>query len=597
MGFSNSLLSSRLKQSGRPSIYPPESILPYWGGQTIQIIDHEHRPKGPLTGKYLDPVDYCREVLHQDPIPIIAEVLRSLREPPCKTLVKSGHAIGKTWCAAVALNWWFDTFDPCVIISTAPTAEHVRSVLWKEVRLQRMQAGLPACSPPSAPIMQTHSEHYAIGITARVGESFQGRHRKNMLFLMDECVGIVPIWWESFKSMFNIDENHVWLAICNPTDQASEAYAQDHLKGAAKWRSFSISSLDHPNIVSQLRGDKQVIPGAVSVSMVNDWVDNWCERIDPKQEIIRTGKEDLQRDVQWPPPVQCNCGDLTGEPEPTCKRCDGTGITPAGPWYRPKLEFECRALGIWPTMARAGVWSEAIWQMCVNYGGPESLRPRLPESPSILPEIGIDCASHGDDYSSFFVRWGGCGMHHEEANGWDPVRIFERTMELAQRFAEIVSDRRPPQGVRIKANQIRIKIDDDGTGGGVIALLRRADMSVSAINSNSLPMREGWYPNRRSELWFSVRDMAKRGEVDLSRLKPSSLDRLKAQAMVVEYQLRLGMREVEPKKITKQKCGRSPDSMDSMNLAWYAGRGLDEPVVLDEPKRPTLDQRIFGRKR
>jgi hypothetical protein len=108
--------------------------------------------------------------------------------------------------------------------------------------------------------------------------------------------------------------------------------------------------------------------------------------------------------------------------------------------------------------------------------------------------------------------------------------------------------------------------------------------------------RDGWYPNKRSELWFEVRDRARLGKLDLSRLPKESLRRLKSQAMVVEWSLdAAGRRVVEPKDITKRKCGRSPDSMDSLHLAWYTGIEFEAPPVIDEPPRRLLDERVFGK--
>lgn len=518
----------------------------------------QSRQTAALAGRYPDPVEYARAVLRVEPIPVIQNVLRSLTQPPFKTLVKSGHNIGKSHAAAIAINWFFDTFAPCAVISTAPTQRDVCDVLWKEVRMQRQRAGLPDdFVGGAAPHMRTGPDHYAKGFTARLGESLQGRHDLRMLFVMDEAVGISPIFWHTFKSMFRAEAGHAWLAICNPTDTASEAYQQESDAVRDKsWHMFTLSALEHPNIERELRGEPPLIPAAVSLQQVHSWVADWCEPIRPETEEIR------KTDLEWPPG--------------------------SGRWYRPGPVFQCRAQGQWPTLGSSGVWSDALWERATT--------TRLEVPKERLPEIGCDVAYHGMDYTSIFVRWGPCGMSHEEANGWDHVRTANRLTELAQTWADKASSMRYRKTGLVDPKQIPIKVDDDGTGGGVVSLLRSEGYAVVPVGAGTKASRAGWYPNKRSELWFEACGLARAGQMDLTRLPQDTLRRLRNQAMVVEWSIDpLGQRVVEPKDIIKKKCGRSPDSMDALNLAWYTSGLFEAPIILDEPRRVSLHERVFGK--
>jgi len=277
-------------------------------------------------------------------------------------MVLSGHGIGKSHAAAVAINWFFDTFDPCQIITTAPTQQSVERVLWKEVRMQRLRAGLPnVFVGPSAPFMKTSEDHLAYGFTATKGGALQGRHDLRMLLVIDEAVDVAPYYWHVFKTMFKPEEGHAMLACMNPTDQTSEAYAQDENGG---WRTFNVSSMEHPNIARQLRGEEPLIRAAVTVSQIEEWIRDWCDPINPEVEEVRTAVTERQRSVEW----------LPG----------------SGKWYRPSILFEARCLGIWPTMAVSGVWSDAIWSLAVStkLNG----EPRLVPPVHLLPEIGCDVA-------------------------------------------------------------------------------------------------------------------------------------------------------------------------------------------------------------
>lgn len=177
-----------------------------------------------------DPVGYARNVLKIKTIwERQAEIARALLKPPHKVMVRSGHNVGKTFLAAWIVNWWFDSFDPGVVISTAPRQMDVVDLLWKEVRMQRQRAGLPNCFiGPRAPEMYTAPNHYAKGYTASRGESFQGRHDAKMLFVFDEATGVDPMYWTTTKTMFKPEEGHAWLTILNPTDTTSQAYLEEH---------------------------------------------------------------------------------------------------------------------------------------------------------------------------------------------------------------------------------------------------------------------------------------------------------------------------------------------------------------------------------
>lgn len=85
-------------------------------------------------------------------------------------------------------------------------------------------------------------------------------------------------------------------------------------------------------------------------------------------------------------------------------------------------------------------------------------------------------------------------------------------------------------------------------------------------------------------MWFTVAEMARKGELDLSRLDEETLEKIGTEALAPKYKVdSKGRRVVEPKDETKKELGRSTDSMDALNLAYAAVDGLvaddDEPFV------------------
>lgn len=507
---------------------------------------------GPTVNRFAkyenDPVGYAREVLREEPWSVQCEILNALQQPPYRVMVKSGNGPGKSWTASTAINHWYDTIVPSVAITTAPTDRDVKDVLWKTVRTQRSRAGLSNdFIGPSAPEMRNAPDHYAKGFTSRGGDSFKGRHDRRMLFVFDEAIGIARDIWIATDTMFHPDGGHSWLVLFNPTDPTSFAHAQEHevdAHGNPKWNVFTLSCLDHPNVVEK----REVIPGAVTYLKIAALVAEFC---DPIHESDRTAT-----DIEW-----------------------------EGRWYRPSPEFESNVLGRWPTQGSASVWSDALWESAAA-PIPPSAPIQVPDG--VLPEIGIDNAGPGKDMFDLHSRWGPWSIRHESYNGWMMPRKLGRIKELCAELVELVNRSRPSGGAHAVARQVRIKIDDANSGGDLVAMLRADGYNAVGIH----PQRtEGVnllkYPDMRSQLWFSTPKQAGMGLVKLGRLPKKDLALLKAQAMAPAWWLdQAGRRCVEPKEITMEKLGRSPDGMDSVNLAYLA---LESAVAkwIDVPRTET----------
>jgi hypothetical protein len=474
-------------------------------------------------------------VLKVNPTPDQAEFVSSLLLPPYRSKVRSGHNVGKTWAAAWAVNFWFDTRDPAVVITTAPTERDVIDLLWTEIRLQRSRAGLPQpFIGPSAPEMRTSEEHFAKGYTARKGESFQGRHRERMLFVFDEDEGIDPVYWKTTNTMFQPDGEHAWLAIGNPTTTSSQSYMEELLvspDGSSKWRMFTLNALNHPNVLAGLRGERPPVPNAVTIGQVEQWIKDGTTPIN--------AGEHKATDIEWPPG--------------------------SGKWVRPGPDFESRCLGRRPSTSGDTVWGDLVWGMAEV----AILSPITTD----IPEIGCDVARFGFDNTEMHVRCGPCSMHHESHNGWATTQTTGRLKELAREWAEWVNViRRKKRWPDVEPTDIPVKIDDSGVGG---AIVDQADgYNFQGVGASDRAYDPEHYPNRRSELWFALYERAYRGELSLTRLPRRILAELKRQAMTPKWALDgAGRRVVEPKDATKKTLGRSPDGMDSMNLSYSPARG------------------------
>jgi hypothetical protein len=166
-------------------------------------------------------------------------------------------------------------------------------------------------------------------------------------------------------------------------------------------------------------------------------------------------------------------------------------------------------------------------------------------------------------------------------NGQDTNATVARVRELCRQWAQWAR-KRCPHGVT--EFDIPVKVDDSGVGGGVVDQVRAEGYAVAGIDAGTKAVQSDDYPRRRDELWFTVAEMGRRGELDLSRLPDDIRDGLQAEAMAPKYSLDAsGRRVVEPKDRTKKELGRSPDGMDAVALAFASVEGLstheDVPTV------------------
>lgn len=362
--------------------------------------------------------------------------------------------------------------------------------------------------------MEQTPSWYIEGLTAAKGDAFQGVHNEFFFLIFDEAVGVQRQFYEAAEGMMT-GEAAYQLLICNPTDPSSPVREME-LSG--DYHVIPVSALDHENIEAELRGDKPLYPGAVSLSWIKKALKNWCTRIDQSQ--VTTS------DIEFPPH--------------------------SGNWFRPGALFESRALGRWPTSSTNNVWSDAHYQSCLD---PQEIDLSQPL------EVGCDVARYGDDFTVIVIRRGNVVLEMFSYNG---KGLIETAGYIVSMISRHVLPHEAIQGVPIK-------IDDDGVGGGVVDILTAQAFRVIPVNAGSKAFEAEHFRNRRSELWVSVADRAADFGVDLSRVDTENLSMLKADLLIARFKLNgRGQKEVEPKDVIKtpQRLGRSPDWADALNLCF-----------------------------
>lgn len=478
-----------------------------------------------LVGVYLDPVEYAEKVLKVTLTKIQKVILSKLNEPPYKVLVRSGHNVGKSYISAVAVNWWYDTFSPSMVLTTAPTERQVKQILWKEVRLQRARVGLKGFTGPKDAYMGDDPGHFAQGFTARDGSSFQGLHSSYVLIVFDEAQGVDAEFWTAAQPMLD-GIKYGFLGIYNPVGQGTRVFVEEN--NIAKEVSageeapyhpvIQMSCLDHPNIQAELQGQPPVIPNAIRLKRLKQLLQQWADKI-PKEQSTPT---DIELDGQW---------------------------------WRPGPIADARIVGRWPLRSVNTVWSKSLFDAC-----------KVRRLSDVGPlQIGCDVARYGDDFTAIHVRKGGVSLHHERHNGWDTVQIAKRIIELCVEYSLKY------RGERINEKKIVCAIDDSGVGGGVVDYGRSEGFQFVGVNSSwTVESLEDEFPNLRSALWFSAADLAKQEKISLARLQPNMVAELEGQLCSQKYELDTRSRRMvwSKDKMKDEDGEHSPDDADGFNLAF-----------------------------
>lgn len=190
-----------------------------------------------------DAVRFTRGCLRQDTWSLQAAILQAIATGT-RVAVKACHASGKSFVSAAAVVWWVTRYRDGIVITTAPTWEQVRRVLWGEIH--KAVAGSRIAYPPlNETELRVGPGNYAIGLSTNEGVRFQGFHGR-ILIVIDEAPGVKPKIYEAIEGIRAGGDVRV-LALGNPTI-ASGPFYDAFTANRGGWRTFTISAFDTPNL-------------------------------------------------------------------------------------------------------------------------------------------------------------------------------------------------------------------------------------------------------------------------------------------------------------------------------------------------------------
>lgn len=205
--------------------------------------------------------------------------------------IEAATSVGKTYFLPYVIYWFLDTYPNSLVITTAPKRDQLRRVLWSEManaypKFRRIRPysefltlnvrvdknaikTLNTTEKNGIVNIEGNPGHEAIGFVSGVGAGeesatkFQGFHRENMLFVIDETAGVHTAVITAIINTCT-DTNNLVIAVGNPDSQVDALHTFCNL---TKVEHIIISALDHPNIV--VPSDKTLIPGAVTQQSID----------------------------------------------------------------------------------------------------------------------------------------------------------------------------------------------------------------------------------------------------------------------------------------------------------------------------------------
>lgn len=213
-----------------------------------------------------------------------AEVSISVRDHR-RTAVPSCHEAGKSFLAARLTCWWIATHDPgeAFVVTTAPSFQQVRAILWREINRAHRKAALPGHTNQTE--WHLNGELVAFGRKPEDTEpaGFQGIHQRYVLVIIDEACGVPKALWDAADSLIANEGGRI-LAIGNPDDPIS--YFADVCKPGSGWNVIAIDGLQTPNVTGEAVPD-DVRPLLISPLWIEEKRKSWGEESPLYQSKVR----------------------------------------------------------------------------------------------------------------------------------------------------------------------------------------------------------------------------------------------------------------------------------------------------------------------
>lgn len=462
--------------------------------------------------------------------------------------IEAGHTVGKTKLASGLFSHFFDTCGPAIIYSFAPGYEQINDLLWKEIRTDRGNAGLPG-RLLDTPELKLRPNYFAKGRATNDAhgkgtERIQGQHGKYLMFILDEAEGVADFVYSAVESMSS-GGIVIVIMLANPRTRTSQFHRQ---RVRADVVNFRISCIYHPNVLA----GKEIVAGAVR----RDYVENMLQE---HADVVGRHDEDAHTfELPWRP----------------------------GVIYQPDAEYMFRVLGVAPKnlsdncFFSPGRYEQACSrQMAEGEGWDRTLR------------IGVDVARYGADAGTIYARWRGEMWRHCAIQGQDTNAYRQEIRTLCERMRG--------KG----AGRIHLRVDGGGGyASGIVDPLRIdldflemfEEVAIFEVHNNGEPVDSKSFADLGTEIYADAAETLRGCRlVDAPVLLEEDLT---GRPYTFVNKGGRSVKRLMGKEQFKDKHGRSPDDGDGFCLAAASDRlfRATAPVVTSRVVGREVLERMFG---
>lgn len=435
------------------------------------------------------------------------KILRDIQDN-IRTSVRSGHACGKDYVAAVAALCYLYLNVPSKVILTAPTNRQVIDIMMTEVRKMHSKAKVALGGKALvSKIIFEDPDWFLEGFKAqdKAIEDWSGFHSPNLMLIVTEATGIDKVTFNAMAGILT-GGNSRFVIIFNPNRTSGEAFKSTK---SPAYKKRKMSALNAVNV----RAKKILIPGQVDWG----WVDDMVKKPGWTTEIKESEVKRERFDFKW-----------------------------EGRWYRPSDLFLINVMG------EFGIETEdtlipVIWVELAN----ERWEKLKGKGKGPL-RLGCDVAGMGVDMGVHAFRRG---------DVIEQFKVYPK-QDLMVTVGKIKNELK-------NSKEDEAEIDAIGEGAGVYSRLWELGVNVQSVKgsrsthgmSDLTGMR--FFVNMRAYLYWALRDALDPNLDGQLALPP--LDELTQDITSVHFLVKSnGKIIMEPKDNIKKVIGRSPDYGDAV---------------------------------
>jgi phage terminase large subunit len=531
-----------------------------------QITDDEFDE---LHDYYLaNPAEFVREVLGATPwqkqIDIINDVFKYSR-----VAVKTCNSVGKSYIAARIAVTYLMLYPDSIVVTTAPTWNQVKNVLWREIRTTTKDAqkisGVELTENQASQVeLNIDTKWYAMGRSVANPDNFMGIHSDHLLLIVDEAGGIDNFLFQGFRAITTNINNKV-LLIGNPTVPDGEF--QGAFGENSRYIQHTISAFDTPNFTE------------LGFNTVDDLINYFTPPpgLDNRQRVEYL--EERTHGLNLPYSELIHPGDVYD------KLID---------WGVESDAWASLVMGEFPKQAANALIPAHLVTMAMNMYGIDDETGKtyaqmsgwqIPDGPAAY---GQDMARFGADENVLTPRHGGWV---DEQIIWNKKGEGKLDLvESAQRILQIINP---------LDDQLILSIDDTGNGGGTTDHLRyvaRETMAsgkpahryhIADYNFSRGPSNPDKFDDITSELYWNLRDQFMNKAI---AMHPD--EKLKGQLISRRWSINPKTKKIKVEskdEYVKRTKGKSPDRSDSLALSFARiGAGTWARATGDKPSESQM---------